>query len=263
VVAIPPTRVVIVDDTLESVQDLCHTMTRAFGSVRTAISWEHAEKFDAVDKESFLIIPMTHSLALHLPERKWDRVTAVLIDTHEAGREWHRGLRNGELPQPVYAGGEVARKILALGPSRPRVICYSEQLDNPLVKVFLWQQTGNGAADGYYMAESLRNPAVVRSAILGSPSMEQVSHPTDRDFALLGLTSQAPLYRIFADAHDNRERWELVSGLRTYRDASGAAKRWLTRKAADLGTGEPGRKGRGASVLTVLRRAASGRHREL
>lgn len=138
------------------------------------------------------------------------------------------------------------------------MICYSSQLDNPLVKVLLWQQTGHGRAHAYYQAEALVEPNILRSALIDRIPAGQVEAPSDRDFAMLGLNASAPLYKILAAANQNPERWELVSGIKTYAEATAGARKWLLRQAAALGTGEPRRWGKGEGVLRMLRRAASG-----
>jgi len=201
---------------------------------------------------------MTHADALSFENSYWAGVFAALVDTHDVERDW-RGLVGGDhLRQPVYAGGEVARRLLDLPSPRPRVICYSGHLDNPLVKVLLWQQTRYGKADGYFLAESLMQPAILRSALLDRTPAGQVEPPTDRDFTMSGLNAHAPLYKVLSAAKENPERWDLVSGMKTYKDATAGARKWLLRQASALGTGEPLRWGKGESVLRMLRRAASG-----
>jgi hypothetical protein len=252
--------VVIVEDRLRFTQLLGEAVGRAFPgvSVALAVSWSHASRFHSMPPSSYLVVPMTHAEALALDDRQWEQVSAVLVDTHDTEREWHGFVTGSQVRQPVYAGGEVARRLLELPSRRLRVICYSSQLDNPLVKVLLWQQTHHGRADAYYLAEALAQPNILRSALVDPIPRGQVEAPTDRDFAMLGLNAAAPLYRVLAAANENRERWELVSGIKTYAEATAGARKWLLRQAAALGTGEPKRWGKGESVLRMLRRAASG-----
>lgn len=108
--------IVIVEDRLRFTQLLSEAVGRAFPDARVAlaVSWSHASRFHSMPPSSFLVVPMTHADALNLDDRQWDRVTAVFVDTHDAERAWHGMVTGSQVRQPVYAGGEVARRLLDL-----------------------------------------------------------------------------------------------------------------------------------------------------
>ena len=224
------TRIVVVEDRLNYAQLMAEAIVAAFPghTVAMSLSWSHAESMlevKATEKPSLIVIPLAHNDAL--ARRSWQGVHTVFVDTHDTSRDWREGLGEHNVA-PVWAGAELAGRLVALTP-RPRVICYSSYLDNPLVKTLLWQQTGSGKADGYFLASSLAQPATVRSAIVDPVPQGQT------------------------------ERWSVLAGILPYTDATSATRKWFQRVGRDLGLDRDGNtQNIGRSTVDFLRRVASG-----
>ena len=153
---------------------------------------------------------------------------------------------------------ELASRLLASSP-RPRVICYSSYLDNPLVKTLLWQQTGDGRADAYYLASSLADPSIVRSAIVDAVPNGQEPPPDARDFAIAGVDDRAPIFEAISRARGQTERWSVLAGILPYTEATAATRKWFQRIGKDLGLDQGnGTQNIGRATVMFLRRVASG-----
>ena len=254
------TRIVVVEDRLHYAQLMAEAIVAAFPghTVAMSLSWSHAEsklEAQATEKPSLIVIPLAHNDAL--ARRSWQGVHTVFVDTHDTSRDWREGLGEHNVA-PVWAGAELAGRLVALNP-RPRVICYSSYLDNPLVKTLLWQQTGSGKADGYFLASSLADPATVRSAIVDPVPQGQEAPPNAHDFAVAGIDEHAPIFDAVSRAHGQEERWSVLAGILPYTDATSATRKWFQRVGRDLGLDRDGNtQNIGRSTVDFLRRVASG-----
>lgn len=128
----------------------------------------------------------SHKLAFDSTDEQWDELMkaglrAVFVDAHDFSRErdWSKGAR--DLPFPL-AGADVGKRILAL-PHPPRLIMYSDVLINPMINVAIRQAT-RSQAHGYYTADSLRQLAVLRSALHDAVPIGQFPEPSEEDLAI-------------------------------------------------------------------------------
>lgn len=128
----------------------------------------------------------SHKSVFGYSDKEWldliDRgLCAVLVDAHDLSREreWSKG--SEDLPFPL-AGADVGRRILAL-PNPPRIIMYSGEMTNPMINVGLRQAT-ESRAQGYYAADDLLEPAILRSAVRDVVPTGQFPPPTDDDLAV-------------------------------------------------------------------------------
>jgi hypothetical protein len=260
------TRIVVVEDRLIYTQLIAEAIVAALQGqkVEFSLSWTHSEKLIEQNPAPatvprYTVVPMSHEDALD--RSGWRSVHTVFIDTHDVARDWNTA-PDGEERQPVWAGAELARRILERA-GHPRVICYSAYLDNPLVKTLLWQQTGLGKATGYYLASSLTKPEIVRSALSDAVPTGQEPSPTEKDYAMAGLDDRAPLFAVIERARQQGERWNVLAGVLPYAEASGATRKWFQRMGKNLGLDRiEGGHQVGRATVDLLRDLASGQRRK-